>query len=53
MTLKNMIRCGGCESRASITVLVGIDLDVGTGTVFALLGPAGVGKTTMVNILSG
>ncbi len=33
-------------------VLGGIDLDVAQGTVFALLGPNGSGKTTTVRILS-
>jgi ABC-2 type transport system ATP-binding protein len=33
-------------------VLDGIDLDVAGGTVFALLGPNGSGKTTTVRILS-
>jgi ABC-2 type transport system ATP-binding protein len=34
------------------TVLDGIDLDVPQGTVYALLGPNGSGKTTTVRILS-
>jgi ABC-2 type transport system ATP-binding protein len=34
------------------TVLDGIDLDVGRGTVFSLLGPNGAGKTTTVNVLT-
>ena len=33
-------------------VLDGIDLDVATGTVFALLGPNGSGKSTTVNLMS-
>lgn len=33
-------------------VLRGIDLDVPSGTVFALLGANGAGKTTMINILT-
>jgi ABC-2 type transport system ATP-binding protein len=33
-------------------VLDGVDLDVPEGTVYALLGPNGSGKTTMVRILS-
>jgi ABC-2 type transport system ATP-binding protein len=31
----------------------GIDLEIGTGEVFALLGPNGAGKTTTVEILEG
>src|SRR5215813_2143637 len=34
------------------TVLDGIDLNVGAGTVFSLLGPNGAGKTTTVNVLT-
>ncbi|MFG1966858.1 ATP-binding cassette domain-containing protein [Nonomuraea sp. NPDC049028] len=33
-------------------VLDGIELNVRTGTIFALLGPDGAGKTTMVNVLT-
>ena len=33
-------------------VLDGIDLAVGTGSIFALLGPNGAGKTTLVRILA-
>lgn len=33
-------------------VLDGIDLDVPSGTIFALLGPNGSGKTTMIRILT-
>ena len=35
-----------------IKVLRGVDFDVAQGTVFALLGSNGAGKTTIVNILS-
>src|SRR5690349_2273560 len=40
------------KSFGSNLVLNGIDLDVSEGTVYALLGPNGSGKTTMVQILS-
>ena len=33
-------------------MLDGIDLEVAEGTIFALLGPNGSGKTTTVRILS-
>ncbi|WP_458687969.1 ATP-binding cassette domain-containing protein [Nocardia tengchongensis] len=34
------------------TILDGIDLTIGTGTIFSLLGPNGAGKTTAVNVLT-
>lgn len=34
------------------TILDGIDLDIGAGTIFSLLGPNGAGKTTAVNVLT-
>ena len=40
------------KSYGSRVVLDGIDLEVGAGSVFALLGPNGSGKTTTVQILS-
>lgn len=40
------------KSYKELRVLRGVDLDVGRGEVFALLGSNGAGKTTMVRILS-
>jgi ABC-2 type transport system ATP-binding protein len=40
------------KSFGATRVLAGIDFEVGEGTVFALLGPNGSGKTTTVRILS-
>jgi branched-chain amino acid transport system ATP-binding protein len=37
----------------SVEVLRGVDLDVGAGEVVALLGSNGVGKSTLINNLSG
>ncbi|RDI43661.1 ATP-binding cassette domain-containing protein [Nocardia mexicana] len=34
------------------TVLDGIDLNIGAGSIFSLLGPNGAGKTTTVNVLT-
>jgi ABC-2 type transport system ATP-binding protein len=41
------------KSYGDMRAVSGVDLDVGTGEVFALLGPNGAGKTTTVEILEG
>jgi ABC-2 type transport system ATP-binding protein len=47
------IRARGLEkSYKDLKVLRGVDFDVARGSVFALLGSNGAGKTTIVNILS-
>ena len=47
------IRVRGIEkSFKDLHVLRGVDFDVAPGTIFALLGSNGAGKTTMVRILS-
>lgn len=44
---------GGPAGRLPVhEVLRGVDVSVGAGTVFALLGPHGAGKTTTLSILS-
>jgi ABC-2 type transport system ATP-binding protein len=40
------------KSFGELTVLAGIDMQVGRGTVHALLGPNGAGKTTLIRILA-
>ena len=53
MTADLAIEATGLEKSYNATHVVnGIDLRVGSGTVFALLGPNGAGKTTTVRILS-
>lgn len=42
-----------CQSYRGTPVIQDIDLEVDEGEVVALLGPSGVGKTTLFNILSG
>lgn len=47
------IRVRGLEkSFKELQVLRGVDFDVARGTIFALLGSNGAGKTTVVRILS-
>lgn len=47
------IHAQGLRKRFGRTeVLAGLDLEVSPGTVFALLGPNGSGKTTTINILT-
>ena len=47
------IRVQGLEkSYKKVRALRGVDLDVARGSIFALLGSNGAGKTTVVNILS-
>jgi ABC-2 type transport system ATP-binding protein len=43
---------GLMKSYGSLEVLRGVDLDVAPGSIFALLGSNGAGKTTVVKILS-
>jgi oleandomycin transport system ATP-binding protein len=43
---------GLTKSFGGTKALAGVDLEVGSGQVFALLGPNGAGKTTIVRILS-
>jgi ABC-2 type transport system ATP-binding protein len=48
-----VIRVRGLEKAyGKLTVLRGVDFDVARGSIFALLGSNGAGKTTVVNILS-
>jgi ABC-2 type transport system ATP-binding protein len=53
MTTQHVIHVQGMEkSYNKLEVLRGVDFDVARGTIFALLGANGAGKTTVVNILS-
>ena len=53
MPTQHVIRVQGLEkSYKQLKVLRGVDFDVARGSVFALLGSNGAGKTTVVKILS-
>ena len=53
MTTTPAIRITGLtKSFGDLEVLRGIDLDIAPGSIFALLGSNGAGKTTVVKILS-
>ena len=44
---------GLIKSYGEVRALVGVDLEIERGEIFALLGPNGAGKTTTVEILEG
>jgi ABC-2 type transport system ATP-binding protein len=53
MTTGTAIRIAGItKSYGDLSVLRGVDLDVARGSIFALLGSNGAGKTTIVRILA-
>jgi ABC-2 type transport system ATP-binding protein len=53
MTTTSAVRITGLmKSFGDLEVLRGVDLDIATGAIFALLGSNGAGKTTLVKILS-
>jgi ABC-2 type transport system ATP-binding protein len=53
MTSQHVIQVQGLEkSYRKLEVLRGVDFDVARGSIFALLGSNGAGKTTVVKILS-
>lgn len=53
MTTDAAVRARGLEkSYGDLHVLAGVDFEVPTGSIFALLGSNGAGKTTVIRILS-
>ena len=49
-----MIRVQGLTKRfQSVTAVNGIDLEVGKGEIFGLVGPDGAGKTTLIRMILG
>ena len=52
--MKNSIEIKGiCKDFAGVQVLKTVNLNVGAGEIFGLLGPSGAGKTTLIQILTG
>jgi iron(III) transport system ATP-binding protein len=47
------LRVRGVEKSYDAAILRGLDLDVPTGRLVALLGPSGCGKTTLLRIVAG
>jgi len=45
--------CGLAKSYGAVDALKGIDLQVGSGEYFVLLGPSGGGKTTLLRLIGG
>ena len=48
-----LVASGVTHGFAGTNVLEGIDLRVSSGSILAILGPSGVGKTTLLHILGG
>ena len=48
MKCKNLVK-----SFSGNEVISGVNLDIGKGEIFGLLGPSGAGKTTLIKILTG
>jgi len=44
---------GIAKAFGGLTVIQGLDLDVGTGEVVSVIGPNGAGKTTLFNLVTG
>jgi len=48
-----LVAKGICQSYQGMPVIEDINIEVAEGEIVALIGPSGVGKTTLFNILSG
>jgi len=48
------LRCAGIERRFhGVVAVTGVDVAIGKGEIFGLVGPNGSGKTTLVNAITG
>lgn len=48
-----MVRIEGVRARTGEFVLGGIDLEVGYGEYFVMVGPTGAGKTVLLEVVAG
>ena len=54
LSLDNAVEVRGAVRRfGEVTALDGLDLQVQTGEVVALVGPSGCGKTTLLELIAG
>ncbi|MBC7376051.1 MAG: ABC transporter ATP-binding protein [Burkholderiaceae bacterium] len=52
--IDKVLECRGVERRfGGLVALTGVDMHIGKGEIFGLVGPNGSGKTTMTNAITG
>ena len=53
LTLSDLVKTYASRGRDSVTAVKGINLDIESGELVALLGPSGCGKTTTLRMIAG